>query len=106
MKYYKIVLIFVAGLILEISLMFGVAKCSYRAGVSKYFCDHDSHYPLIAEEKLRVEQEYSTALLEGLHWYMMRDTRLWNKTFKKTKEYNKIDSLIDGRWDDFYTEWK
>lgn len=54
-------------------------------------------------EALAFQREYSYALLEGLHrWYSNDDNELWHEGFMKTKEYQKIDSLNGGDWEDFY----
>ena len=47
------------------------------------------------------EREYCNAVLEGLHKFYDTDIILWGK-FMQTKEYQKIDSLNGGDWEDFY----
>lgn len=47
--------------------------------------------------------EYSSALLEGLHrFYSNDDNDLWFESFMRTKEYEVIDSLNGGDWEEFY----
>lgn len=47
--------------------------------------------------------EYASALLEGLHrFYSNDDNDLWFESFMRTKEYEVIDSLNGGDWEDFY----
>lgn len=52
---------------------------------------------------LRLEREYSFALLEGLHrFYSNDDNDAWFDLFVPTKEYQRIDSLNGGDWEYFY----
>lgn len=54
-------------------------------------------------EALNFEREYANALLEGLHrFYSNDDNDFWFDVFMKTPEYQKIDSLNRGNWEDFY----
>lgn len=54
-------------------------------------------------EALRHERELANALFEGLHrFYSNDDNDLWFESFMRTKEYHKIDSLLNGDWEDFY----
>ena len=49
------------------------------------------------------ERELANALFEGLHrFYSNDDNDAWFEEFMKTKEYAKIDSLLQGYWEDFY----
>lgn len=58
-------------------------------------------YPL--KEALYFERQYANALFEGLHrFYSNPDNDMWFNSFMKTKEYQKIDSLCEGDWEDFY----
>ena len=55
------------------------------------------------KEALSFEREYANALREGLHrFYSNDDNESWFEGFMKTKEYQKIDSLCKGNWEDFY----
>lgn len=55
------------------------------------------------KKALKFESEYSNALLEGLHrFYSNDDNDFWFESFVGTKEYQKIDSLNQGDWEDFY----
>lgn len=49
------------------------------------------------------QREYNIALLAGLHrFYSNDDNEKWFSEFMKTKEYQAIDSLNEGNWEDFY----
>jgi hypothetical protein len=67
--------------------------------------EESSWYPhAIDVRKGYFEQvEYASALLEGLHrFYSNDDNDLWFESFMRTKEYEVIDSLNGGDWEDFY----
>ena len=52
---------------------------------------------------LAFERQYANALMEGLHrFYSNDDNDFWFSSFMKTKEYQKIDSLNNSDWEDFY----
>lgn len=54
-------------------------------------------------EALSYERQYANALLEGLHrFYSSDDNDFWFDVFMKTPEYQKIDSINGGDWEDFY----
>ena len=54
-------------------------------------------------EALSFEREYANALMEGLHrFYADDDNDLWFNGFVYTREYEKIDSLNNHDWKDFY----
>ena len=54
-------------------------------------------------EALRYEREYAGALLEGLHrFYSNDDNDAWFELFVPTPEYQRIDSINGGDWEDFY----
>lgn len=54
-------------------------------------------------ESLSFERQYANALMEGLHrFYSNDDNDAWFDLFVKTPEYQKIDSLNGGDWEDFY----
>jgi len=55
------------------------------------------------EETLIQQRELIIALFEGLHrFYSNDDHESWFTDFVPTKEYAKIDSLLNGDWEDFY----
>lgn len=54
-------------------------------------------------ESLSAERELANALFEGLHrFYSNDDNEDWFSKFLPTKEYQKIDSLLESDWEDFY----
>ena len=54
-------------------------------------------------DALKSEREYANALMEGLHrFYSNDDNDAWFDLFMPTKEYQRIDSLNGGDWEDFY----
>lgn len=62
-------------------------------------------YPHVSNvrEELDFEREYANALFEGLHrFYSNDDNDAWFDLFVPTAEYQKIDSLNGGDWEDFY----
>ena len=59
-------------------------------------------YHFNTEEARLHEIEYANALLEGLHWYMANDATFWKETFMFTSEYENINKLNGGDWEDFY----
>lgn len=88
-------------------------------GISYYMGSHDVYmakdvnkdgsesiwYPHFENMKssLKFEREYANALFEGLHrFYSNDDNDFWFSSFMKTREYQKIDSLNQGDWEDFY----
>lgn len=88
-----IVLAFMAGSFL--------GRCDFYKDVNGKLHAYD------LKESLDYERSYCNALLEGLHWYMLDDTLYWQEMFMETSEYNKIDSINQGDWEDFYApEWK
>lgn len=49
------------------------------------------------------EKQLANALFEGLHsFYSNDDNDAWFEKFVPTKEYQKIDSLLNSDWEDFY----
>ncbi len=50
-----------------------------------------------------MEQEFTDALLKSIRWYEKNDSDLWHTTFVHTKEYQRIDSLLNDGWDDLDT---
>jgi hypothetical protein len=49
------------------------------------------------------EKQLANALFEGLHrFYSNDDNDTWFEEFVPTKEYQKIDSLLNSDWEDFY----
>ena len=71
----------------------------YKDGSTSISYPHS--YPL--KEALYFERKYANALREGLHrFYSNDDNDLWFSGFMHTKEYQKIDSLCGGDWEDFY----
>lgn len=49
------------------------------------------------------DRQIVIALFAGLHrFYSNDDNDAWFEEFMKTKEYAKIDSLLQGDWEDFY----
>lgn len=91
-----------------------ISNCiSYFVGSHTIFMAADVHedgtetimYPhwFNTQEALDYEYKYANALIEGLHWwYSSDDNDYWFEVFMKTPEYNKIDSLNFGNWEDFY----
>lgn len=60
------------------------------------------HYFNIKEAMLN-DRQLIVALFDGLHrFYSNDDNDAWFEEFMKTKEYAKIDSLLQGDWEDFY----
>lgn len=54
-------------------------------------------------ESYVAEKQLANALFEGLHrFYSNDDNELWFDQFMQTKEYQKIDSLLNSDWEDFY----
>ena len=63
------------------------------------------YYPYITEvrDELAFEREYCNALFEGLHrFYSNDDNDFWFESFVYTNEYQRIDSINGGDWEDFY----
>lgn len=55
------------------------------------------------KEALSKERELCNALFEALHrFYSNDDNDLWFEEFVPTKEYQKLDSLLNSDWEDFY----
>ena len=87
--------------------------CSYYAGSHDIYMAADVYkdgstsisYPhsYNIKEALSFERQYANALREGLHrFYSNDDNDIWFTGFMHTKEYQKIDSLNQGDWEDFY----
>lgn len=54
-------------------------------------------------EALQYERKLSNALFEGLHrFYGDPGNNFWYSSFCGTKEYQKLDSLLNQNWGDFY----
>ena len=54
-------------------------------------------------ESYVAEKQLANALFEGLHrFYSNDDNDAWFEKFVPTKEYQKIDSLLNSDWEDFY----
>lgn len=94
--------------ILYIILILIFAILGFLCGRYDYYEDINGKiYPYNIKEHLDEEHAYANALFEGLHWYMRDDTTHWNNVFKNTFEYQKIDSINQGDWEDFYApNWK
>ena len=63
------------------------------------------YYPYVTDvrDELAFEREYCNALFEGLHrFYSNDDNDFWFESFVYTNEYQKIDSINGGDWEDFY----
>lgn len=61
-------------------------------------------YRMFNTEEARLQEvQHCNAMVEGLHWYYKQDTTKWNNEFRNTKEFNTIDSLNQGDWEDFYS---
>lgn len=55
------------------------------------------------KEALFYERMLSNALFEGLHrFYSNVDNDMWFESFVETPEYQKIDNILEGDWEDFY----
>ena len=89
--------------IIYIILIIISALSGYWIGQQTWIFDTNNkpHYFNTEEARLQ-EVQYGNALFEALHWYYIQDSVKWNNEFKATKEYNKIDSLNNGDWEDFY----
>ena len=98
---------------LYIVILIVVSFASYFCGANDIYMAKDCHadgsesiwYPHFynKSEALFQERQYANALFEGLHrFYSNDDNELWFEGFMKTKEYQKIDSLNHGDWEDFY----
>ena len=86
---------------------------SYYMGSHYMFLAADVHqngsesllYPHFIDlrESWSAERQLANALFEGLHrFYSNDDNDFWYESFVNTVEYNKIDSLLQGDWEDFY----
>lgn len=54
-------------------------------------------------EAWKYEASYAGALLEGLHrFYSNDDNDFWFDVFMQTPEYQRIDSINGGDWEDCY----
>lgn len=87
--------------------------CSFIIGRYDIYWAKDCHpdgsesiwYPHAYDmkEALLFERQYANALLEGLHrFYSNDDNDEWFNSFVFTKEYQRIDSLNNHDWEDFY----
>ena len=86
---------------------------SYYLGSHWFYMAADVHqdgtesimYPHFIDlrESWVAERQLANALFEGLHrFYSNDDNESWYDEFVPTKEYQKIDSLMNGDWEDFY----
>ena len=99
--------------LLYILILFACCSLSYYMGSHWIYMAADVHsddsesimYPhsFDLREAYLAEKEIANALFEGLHrFYSNDDHDDWFTGFAKTKEYAKIDSLLNGNWEDFY----
>lgn len=94
--------------IIYIILIIIASITSHWIGQQSWFIDINNkpHY-YNTEEALNAERKYCNATIEALHWYYRDDTTYWKERFMITKEYQKIDSINQGDWEDFYSpNWK
>ena len=104
-KKVKIIAIIVALIVSNmVSYWFGshtvfLAKDVYEDGSMSISYPHWFN----TQRALDYERSYACALMEGLHrFYSNDDNDFWFDVFMETPEYQKIDSINGGDWEDFY----
>lgn len=91
-----------------ITLIIIAGITGYWIGQQSWFFDiNNKPYWYNTQEALNEERAYANAMFEGLHWWYRQNTNWWEYQFKNSPEYNKIDSINQGDWEDFYApNWK
>ncbi|MBR5638419.1 MAG: hypothetical protein IKW83_01520 [Muribaculaceae bacterium] len=84
---------YVPYIIYAVFILF-IGFVSFCYGKMMFVCGNEIHPYNVANYKLEREIKFHKALREGLQWYMENDSALCDTAFVKTREYQRIMSLI------------
>jgi len=98
MKYFIIAVGMLAGIFISVIVGFALGHQSFKE-------EHSHPDPLprsveTVESDLESEMLKSNAMLDGLHWFLIKDKALWDTAFVNSIEYKTIDKMVI--WGNFY----
>ena len=84
------------------ALFFGLSL-GYWAGTQTWVEDDCGKWHHFSTEEARLnEVRLAGATIDALHVLFRHDTAYWYDVFMETREYEVMDSIRNGDWEDFY----